>query len=133
MAKEPVLLLYDGDCALCAHSVRFLAPRDPHARIRYAAIAGPHGAPHARAAGLDPAAPDTLLLIADGKTFAYSDAVLGAFARIKAPWPLVARVGQFVPRAWRDGLYRLVAENRYRWFGRACLVPGPNWASRVLD
>jgi predicted DCC family thiol-disulfide oxidoreductase YuxK len=29
-------------------------------------------------------------------------------------------------RAWRDALYRLLARNRYRWFGRraVCYLPG---------
>jgi predicted DCC family thiol-disulfide oxidoreductase YuxK len=130
---ERALFLYDGDCALCAASVRFLAPRDARGRIAYASIAGPHGRSHACAAGIDPDAPSTVLLLAGGRTYQQSDAVLAALRLIRAPWPLVGRVGQLVPRAWRDGLYRLVARNRYGLFGRACLIPDPAWADRVLD
>ena len=40
-----------------------------------------------------------------------------------------------VPRAVRDGVYRLVARNRYRWFGHrdACMVPSPEVMERFLD
>src|SRR5690606_4009858 len=131
--NEPALLLYDGECALCAHSVRFLAPRDRAGALRFAAIAGPHGRAIAVAAGVDPDAPATLLLSKNGRTYAFSDAVLESLKLVKRPWPLLARVGQLVPRGLRDGLYRLVARNRYRWFGRACLRPDPSWAGRVLD
>jgi predicted DCC family thiol-disulfide oxidoreductase YuxK len=35
---------------------------------------------------------------------------------------LAARI---VPQSWRDSLYRLLARNRYRWFGRrsTCYLP----------
>jgi predicted DCC family thiol-disulfide oxidoreductase YuxK len=127
------LFLYDGDCALCAASVRFLAPRDTEGHVVYASIAGPRGRPHACAAGIDPDTPSTVLLVAGGRTYQRSDAVLEALSLIRAPWPFIGRVGQLVPRAWRDGLYRLMARNRYRLFGRACLMPDPAWAERVLD
>lgn len=127
------LLLYDGDCALCAQSVMFLAPRDTRKRLRFAAIAGPHGRVHAEAAGIDPDRPSAILLIHEGKTYVKSEAALRAARLVKAPWPLLARAGQLIPRAWRDALYDFVARRRYALFGRACLVPDPAWADRVLD
>jgi predicted DCC family thiol-disulfide oxidoreductase YuxK len=40
-----------------------------------------------------------------------------------------------VPRFLRDPVYKLVARNRYRWFGRteACRVPTPAIRARFLD
>ena len=133
-ASSPALVLYDGDCALCAHSVQFLAPRDTRRRLRFAAIAGPHGRIPAAAAGIDPGAPSTWLLIDEaGRAHAKSDAVLEALRRLKAPWPALGWAGAIVPRFVRDALYDWVAANRARWFGRACLVPDAAWADRVLD
>ena len=39
-----------------------------------------------------------------------------------------------IPRFVRDPLYRWLARNRYRWFGRTdqCLVPAPDQAARFL-
>jgi predicted DCC family thiol-disulfide oxidoreductase YuxK len=47
----------------------------------------------------------------------------------------VARLGPLVPKPLRDAVYRFVARNRYRWFGRqdACLVPAPEVRARFLD
>ncbi|MBL8548949.1 MAG: DUF393 domain-containing protein [Hyphomonadaceae bacterium] len=136
-AAEPAaaaLVLYDGDCALCARSVQFLAPRDAQRRLRFAAIAGPHGRAPARAAGIDPDAPATWLLIDEaGRAHGRSDAILQALRRLKAPWPALGLAGFAVPRFVRDALYDWVAANRARWFGRACLVPDAAWADRVLD
>ncbi len=113
--------------------MRFLAPRDRGGRLAFAAIAGPHGRAHAEAAGVDPDNPSTILLVADGRTYTHSDAALRALALVKAPWPLLARLGRLVPRGLRDGVYAYVARHRYRWFGRTCLIPDAAWAARVLD
>jgi predicted DCC family thiol-disulfide oxidoreductase YuxK len=50
------------------------------------------------------------------------------------PWRL-AWVAWLIPRPLRDGLYRWLARNRYRWFGRSdqCMVPDPQVAARFLD
>lgn len=131
--NETALLLYDGDCALCARSVMFLAPRDRDKRLRFASIAGPHGRAHAQAAGIDPDQPASLLLVANGRRYIKSEASLRAARLIKAPWPFLARLGQLVPRLVRDAVYDFVAKRRYAFFGRACLVPDKAWADRVLD
>ena len=48
-------------------------------------------------------------------------------------WEL-AGVGGVLPRAWRDALYRFIAHNRYRWFGRqeSCMLPTPELRARFL-
>ena len=102
-------------------------------RLTFAAIAGPHGRAHAEAAGIDPDNPATILLVAGGRVYGHSDAVLRALALVKAPWPFISRIARLIPRGLRDGVYAYVARRRYRWFGRACLIPDAAWAARVLD
>jgi predicted DCC family thiol-disulfide oxidoreductase YuxK len=50
------------------------------------------------------------------------------------PWPMFG-VLRVLPRGLRDALYRFVARNRYRWFGRAeaCMVPRVELQERFLD
>jgi predicted DCC family thiol-disulfide oxidoreductase YuxK len=35
------------------------------------------------------------------------------------------RAARVIPRTWRDSVYRVIARNRYRWFGRRqiCYLP----------
>ena len=49
------------------------------------------------------------------------------------PWRAAA-AAKLVPRALRDPLYRWIARNRYRWFGRreTCWRPDPADADRML-
>jgi predicted DCC family thiol-disulfide oxidoreductase YuxK len=43
-----------------------------------------------------------------------SDAALRIAARLRAPWPLAARIAGIVPRPVREAVYRGVAASRYR-------------------
>jgi predicted DCC family thiol-disulfide oxidoreductase YuxK len=62
-----------------------------------------------------------------------TDAMRRVLTGLGGVWRLAA-VSALLPRAVRDPLYRLLARNRYRWFGRhnACVVPEPAQAHRFL-
>lgn len=62
-----------------------------------------------------------------------SDAVLSIYEGLGYPWRL-ARVLRIIPEGVRDPLYRLIAKNRYRWFGRreSCWVAPERFRSRML-
>jgi len=59
--------------------------------------------------------------------------VLGIYSGLGWPWRAVAALG-LVPRFLRDPVYRWVARNRYRLFGRhdRCMLPEPQWGERFL-
>ena len=63
-----------------------------------------------------------------------SDAIRRVLTGLGGMWRL-AGVIAWVPRAVRDPLYRWIARNRYRLFGRydSCLLPDPDHQSRFLD
>ena len=46
-----------------------------------------------------------------------SDAAVQVMVASGSLWRL-ASLARWVPRRWRDGLYRMVATDRYRWFGK---------------
>jgi predicted DCC family thiol-disulfide oxidoreductase YuxK len=74
--------------------------------------------------GIDPDDPATFLVLDQGRRFTESDAAIHVIAALGIPWRII-NVTRIVPRRWRDALYRLLARNRYRWFGRrsACYLP----------
>lgn len=63
-----------------------------------------------------------------------SDAVLAIYAGLGQPWSAAAAALRLAPRAIRDPLYRWVARNRYRLFGRreVCWLPSAADSGRVL-
>jgi predicted DCC family thiol-disulfide oxidoreductase YuxK len=60
----------------------------------------------------------------DEQLLARSDAILFMLKRLGGIWSLGV-VGNILPRPLRDGIYKLVARNRYRVFGKydSCMLP----------
>lgn len=131
--NEPVIV-FDGVCLLCSRWVRFVLRHDRSGRIRFASMQSANGRALLERFGLDPDDPLSLLYIVDGHGFHDSDAILRVLASFGGAWRLTA-VFRLLPRALRDVLYRWLARNRYRWFGRSdqCFVPAPDQAARFLD
>lgn len=67
------------------------------------------------------------------RLYEQSNAVLLAMKRLGGAWRLIAVLYVF-PRPLRDFVYRVVARNRYRWFGRReeCRLPTPDERDRFL-
>ncbi|HEY0660329.1 MAG TPA: thiol-disulfide oxidoreductase DCC family protein [Lysobacter sp.] len=120
------IIVFDGVCVLCNGWVRFLLRHDHARRYRYAAMQSESGRGLLAAHGLDPDDPNSFLLLEDGHAWTDTDALQRVLTGLGGPWKLAAAIGA-CPKALRDPLYRWVARNRYRWFGRRdhCLVPAP--------
>ena len=130
------LVLFDGECHLCNGLVQFVITRDPGGRFRFAPLQAEAGRRACAAAGLDlppGATPNTIVVIQGGRAYVRSDAVLRIAAGLPFPWRFLA-VGRMLPRPVRDAVYRLVARNRHRWFGRrrTCPVPRPEVRDRFI-
>ncbi|SFQ71665.1 thiol-disulfide oxidoreductase DCC family protein [Hymenobacter arizonensis] len=133
----PDTILFDGVCNLCNGFVQFVIRHDPQGRFRFAALQSPAAqellARHGLASALLPTEPESVLLLSGGRLYSHSTAVLRIAHALGRGWRL-AGVGWVLPRPWRDALYRFVARNRYRWFGReeSCMLPTPALKARFL-
>ncbi|GIP39345.1 hypothetical protein J31TS4_26250 [Paenibacillus sp. J31TS4] len=133
MQTEGPVVLFDGVCSFCHASVRFLLKRDSRGVFRFAARQSQAGQAYAeRFPQL--AKTDSVALVAEGRCYTESAAALRIGARLGGPWRLLA-ILLLVPRPLRDGVYRWVARNRYRWFGQtdACVLPAPGVRDRFLE
>jgi predicted DCC family thiol-disulfide oxidoreductase YuxK len=129
-----MIVVFDGQCLLCTGWVQFLLRHDRRGRFRFAPIQGGAGARLLADAGLQVQGLQTLLLVDGDRSWQHTDAILRVLHGLGWPWRL-AWVAWLIPRPLRDGLYRWLARNRYRWFGRSdqCMVPDPQVAARFLD
>ncbi len=127
------IVLFDGVCNLCNGVVRFVHANDPAGRFRFASLQSPRAAELLAASG-GPPADESVVLLAYGRRYEGSDAVLHLALGLRAPWPL-AFAAILIPRGARDAVYRWIARNRYRWFGRqdVCPLPPPGLRERFLD
>ncbi len=135
--SEPIIL-YDGVCGLCNGLVQFLLKRDKQGRLRFASLQSDFAAGVLRRHGIDPADLDTLHVVVNYEQpqeliLNRSDAVLRAGRELGGGWKTLSALGRIIPRALRDLVYRFVARNRYRVFGKyeTCMLPGPESAKQV--
>jgi len=131
--NDPAVIVFDGHCNLCSATVDFVARRDPGHRFRLAASQSPAGASLLARHGIDAADPSTVYLVESGRVSQKSTAALRIARGLKFPWSL-AYAFILVPRPLRDAVYKLVAGNRYRWFGRreACRLATAEDRGRFL-
>jgi predicted DCC family thiol-disulfide oxidoreductase YuxK len=129
----PPIILFDGVCNLCNGSVQFIIKRDKDAKFRFASLQSDTGRKVLEQFHLPTDTFNSFILLEDGKIYTRSTAALRVFSRIKG-WKWAGAL-MYVPRFIRDGVYNLIARNRYRWFGKKdeCMVPTPELKSRFLE
>jgi predicted DCC family thiol-disulfide oxidoreductase YuxK len=139
MQSNPIVL-YDGVCGLCNRLVKFLLKHDRHGRFLFASLQSDFAAQVLTRHGVDPHDLDTVYVITDLKQpaerlLARSDAILFMGQQLGGIWRFAAAAGSVLPRAFRDLLYRMVARNRYRVFGKheSCMLPEPKHRQKFLD
>lgn len=127
------IVLFDAECVLCSANAKFILTHDRRKKFLLASMQGEVGARLFAENGLNPKDPSTILVIEGAMVRKDSDAVLSIFENLGLPWNLV-RIFRLVPTALRDPIYRFIARNRYRIFGRrdTCWLPPERYKSRVL-
>ena len=120
------VVLFDGVCNLCNGAVRFISANAPAGRFAFNSLQSPQARELLGERAVDPRESDTIVLLEHGRRYELSDAVLHIALGLRFPYPL-AFAAILIPRPIRDSIYRWIARNRYRWFGRvdACAIPPP--------
>lgn len=133
------IVFYDGVCGLCNALVQFLLKRDRYGRLKFASLQSDFASKVLARHGIDPKDLDTVHVLvnyelAEERVLNRSDAVLSAGRELGGGWKMIATIAQVIPRALRDSVYRFVARNRYRVFGKyeSCMLPDPGQRDRFL-
>ena len=140
MARSNPIILYDGVCGLCNRLTQFLLKHDKDGRLRFASLQSDFAEKVLRRHGFDAKDLDTVHVVEnydqpDERVLQRSDAILRAGRELGGVWGTSSAIAKVVPRAVRDLVYRFVATNRYRVFGKydTCMLPDPDQRSRFLD
>lgn len=124
------MILFDGVCHLCNGFVQFVLKRDAAGVYDFAPLQSEYGEGQLRGSGWD-----SVVLIEYGRRYEAEAAVLRILARVRSPWPFVAKLLSLLPNSLLRWGYRLIARNRYSIFGRedSCILPRPEWKGRFLS
>jgi predicted DCC family thiol-disulfide oxidoreductase YuxK len=132
------ILLFDGVCVFCNHTVQFLLRCDRRATLRFVPLESPLGE-HLLARFNAQHGPEGIVLITDALTPAEhlsrrTEAFSDTLRLIEGPWRTLGKLLHLIPRPLRELGYGVVVRYRYRLFGRylTCPIPTPEQRSRFL-
>ncbi len=136
------ILFFDGHCNLCNGLVDWLLRKDKNGKIKFASLQGETAKKTLSSSHLPSiqtnnsalATPtNTVLYFKNGITYERSTAILKCLQDIGGVYSL-ALIFFCIPKFLRDLIYRLVATNRYRIFGRreTCRIPTKEELTQLL-
>jgi predicted DCC family thiol-disulfide oxidoreductase YuxK len=128
------IILFDGVCNLCNSSVQFVIRHDKRNDFLFGALQGKTGQEFLQQFNLSAGDFNSFMLGEGEKLYTESTAALKVCKHLGGGLGLLYGF-IIVPKFIRDGVYRIIAKNRYKWFGKkdACWVPTPALKEKFLD
>lgn len=124
------VVLFDGVCNLCNKSVQLIIKHDKQDYFRFAALDAAYGKAMIARYQINT---DSIVLIEGDQAYTESDAALRIAKRLSGIYPLLY-VAIILPKFIRDPIYKMIARNRYKWFGKsdACWLPSLHLRQKFL-
>lgn len=129
------IVLFDGACGMCSQLVDFVLRNESSKTLLFVPNDSEYGRLLSDTYCLNIKIGETIILIDGEGVHLYSDAVLRIVRFLRFPWSWL-RYGVWIPRYFRDSVYRLVARNRYRFRGRIdpkCIIFSEEDKGRIIE
>ena len=132
-SKDHSIVLFDGICNYCNSWVNFTIRHDKRDMFRFAPLQSDAGRAILEKFGLDSEKIDTFVLVEGEQIYLRSTAGLRMLKGIGGFYAALYSL-IIVPPYLRDWVYRIIARNRYRWWGKkeTCMVPTPELKKKFL-
>lgn len=134
MIQNQSIILFDGVCNLCNSAVNFVIKRDKKNLIQFGTLQSETA--HQLLGNYKTHIRDmeSFIFIEEEKLYTQSTAALRVCRYLTGLWPLLYGF-IIIPPFVRDGIYRWIAKNRYKWFGQKneCMVPTPELKAKFLN
>ena len=120
---ELTILYYDGHCVLCNKSIRFIINRDRKNQFKIGLLDAFKSEDKL----------DSVVLVHKGIKYNYSNAIIKSLILIGGVYKLAVILYIF-PKSFRDFIYKIIAKNRYKWFGKhnTCPTLPEKWKERLI-
>jgi predicted DCC family thiol-disulfide oxidoreductase YuxK len=111
-------ILFDGDCNLCNRTVKFISKRNKNNRFTILSLQSEKGK-DLQAQWKINSNIDSVILVKENSVYYESDAIISILKDLNGPYRFIGHAAALLPKKLRDILYRIIARNRYRWFGKS--------------
>ncbi len=128
------IILFDGVCNFCNFWVNFIIDRDFKDSFRFAALQSENGQELLEKIDLDKNLFDTFILVDEDKVFTKSTAAFKISKELGGIWKYLYLL-IIIPKPIRDLIYSIIADNRYKFFGKrdACRIPTEEERKKFLS
>lgn len=128
------LVLFDGVCNFCNFWIQFALKRDKKGKLKFGSLQGSTAHEILPKYNIDPAVLTSVIFIEDGVVYRESTAALKVCRHLDGAWKLLYAL-IIIPAFIRDGIYKWVGRNRYKWFGKqeSCMLPTPEQRARFVE
>ena len=116
--NKTAIVLYDGNCNLCKGTVAFISKRNKNNNISLLPLQSESAKELMAERNIDANA-DSVIFIDENAVYYQSKAILFILKNLNKPYKLLAQIASVFPESFLNLLYRIIAKNRYRWFGKA--------------
>jgi len=130
---EKAIIFFDGVCNLCNYSVQLVLKHDTKHHFVFAALQSDVARDILLQYPENITKKDSILLLKNNQIYTESTAALLIAKQFTGFWKVLL-VFWIIPKFLRDRLYRFIAKNRYRWFGKkdSCMIPTKEVSKRFL-
>jgi predicted DCC family thiol-disulfide oxidoreductase YuxK len=131
--NEYPVVLFDGVCNYCNAMVNFAIRNDSGEQLKFSPLQSLKGQQLKSQFNI-PAETDSVIFIDNNKVYTYADAALRICKYLD--WPAKALFAFIIfPKFIRQPIYKWIAKNRYKWFGKKeeCMIPTKEIRSRFLE
>lgn len=127
------IILFDGVCNLCNHSVQFVIERDKQKKFKFSSLQSPFGQKILKENKLNTNDFSSFLYLENGNIHTKSSASLRVAKELSGIIK-VFYIFIIIPKPIRDFFYSIIAKNRYKWFGKedSCWLPTPDLKERFI-
>lgn len=134
------IIFYDGVCGLCNNFVKFVLQNTTDSPFVFASLQSEFAQTELKSFGIDSTDLNSVTVVANFEkentvALQKSDAVIFILKRMNAPYPVLGKLTNIVPKVIRDFGYGLVAKVRYKIFGKkeVCALPSKEEAEKFIE
>ncbi|MBS1537428.1 MAG: DUF393 domain-containing protein [Bacteroidetes bacterium] len=131
--KSPIVF-FDSHCLLCNGSVQFILRHEKQHTLFFAPYGG---RTYQQNIGIHPQQniPDSIVVFHNNQIYYYSKAIILILINMGSYWKFLGNISNIIPPVVFDYFYKLIANNRYKWFGttNSCMIPEQKNRYRILE